>query len=105
MTGNPSKDITLTIPPAYHAVSGALMGLALIGVMYLNLVAALLAGLLVFQLVHILAAAVRIPHLSNRYMRGIAVAMLTVIVVTALIFAGVGIGFLLRQGPDNLATL
>jgi len=81
------------------------MGAVLIAVMQLNLVAALLAGLLVFQLVHMVAGVMRIPRLTNRYARMLSVAILAIVVITALTFLGIGIGVLLRQGPDNLATL
>jgi len=81
------------------------MGLALIAVMELHLVAALLAGLLVFQLVHMLADAVRIPHINNRYAKVLFVALLAIVVVTALTFLGIGIGVFLRRGPDNLVML
>ncbi len=79
------------------------MGLALIAVMELHLVAALLAGLLVFQLVHMLADAVRIPHINNRYAKVLFVALLAIVVVTALTFLGIGIGVFLRRGPEPRA--
>jgi len=81
------------------------MGLTLIAVMQLHLVAALLAGLLVFQLVHMLADAVRIPHINNRYAKVLFVTLLAIVVVTALTFLGIGTGVFLRRGPDNLVTL
>src|SRR5687768_12293490 len=73
--------------------------------MQLHLVAALLAGLLVFQLVHMLAEAVRIPYLHSRYAKLLFVALLAVLVVTALTLLGVGIGVFLRKGPDNLSSM
>lgn len=88
-----------------HLASWILMGGALLVVMHLHLLAALLAGLLVFQLVHIMAHAVRIPYLNNRYAKLVFVALIGAIVVTAFVFGGVGIGIFLRRGPDNLATM
>ncbi|MBI3897307.1 MAG: AI-2E family transporter [Gammaproteobacteria bacterium] len=81
------------------------MGVGMIAVIGLHLVAALIAGLLVFQLVHMLSAAVRIPYIGNRYAKVLFVAVLAIIVVTVLALAGVGVGVFLRRGPDNLALL
>jgi len=81
------------------------MGIALFAVLALHLLAALLAGLLVFQLVHMLAGAVHIPYLRHRYAKILFVTMLGVLVVSILSFAGIGIGVFLRKGPDNLATM
>ncbi len=90
---------------SHYIASSALMGVALIAVMQLRLLAALLAGLLVFQLVHMSARVVRIPYVDNRRAKVLFVAVLAIVVVTALTFAGVGIGVFLRKGPDNLAAM
>ncbi len=106
MTFNTKKATSvIPIPYPYQIASWILMGLALLAVMQLRLLAALLAGLLVFQLVHMLAGAVRIPYLNNRYAKVLFVAVLATIVVATLTLAGVGIGIFLRKGPDNLATM
>jgi predicted PurR-regulated permease PerM len=94
-----------SIPFSFRLASWILAGLALLAVMQLHLVAALLAGLLVFQLVHMLAEAVRIPFLHSRDAKLLFVALLAVLVVTALTLAGVGIGVFLRKGPDNLSAM
>ncbi len=106
MRANTDKEINIVpIPLSYHVASWILMGLALLAVMELHLLASLLAGLLVFQLVHMLAGAVRVPYLSNRYVKLLFVAILAILVVSALTFAGIGIDVFLRKGPDNLATM
>lgn len=105
MTGNPDKEVRAPIPLSYHVASGILMGAVLLVVMELNLVAALLAGLLVFNLVHMLAGAVRIPYLNNRYGKVLFVAVLSMVVIAVLVLIGVGIGSLLRRGPDSVATM
>ncbi len=105
MTSRTNKNGTPAIPLAYHVATGVLMGLGLIAVMQLRLVAALLAGLLVFQLVHMLADAVRIPHINNRYAKLLFVTLLAIIVIAVLTSLGIGIGVFLRRGPDNLVTL
>src|SRR5438876_371206 len=103
MTTNSDKAAKPPIPLRFHVASATLMGMGLLAVIQLHLVAALLAGLLVFQLVHMLAGAVRIPYLNNRYMKLLLVAFLAIIVVTVLGLIGIGIGTFLRKGPDNLA--
>lgn len=81
------------------------MGIALLAVLQLHLLTTLLAGLLVFQLVHSLAGALRIPYLTGRHTKILLVAVLAVVVVALLVLAGLGIGLFLRRGPDNLVTL
>jgi len=90
---------------SYQLASWVLMGVALVTVIQLHLIAALLAGLLVFQIVQILARAIRIPYLNNRHAKVLFVAVLAIIVVSALTLAGIGIGVFLRLGPDNLSTM
>lgn len=96
---------SVPIPYSYHIASWILAGIALLAVLHLHLVAPLLAGLLVFQLVHLLAEAIRIPYLHSRYAKILFVSLLGILVVTALILAGIGIGIFLRKGPDNLSTM
>jgi len=93
------------IPFKFQVASWILAAIAVVGSMALHLVAALLAGLLVFQLVHMLSVAVRVPYLHSRYAKLLFVALLAAIVITALTLAGVGIGVFLRKGPDNLSTM
>ena len=93
------------ISRAYHIASLLLMGAALVLVLHLRLLAALLSGLLVYQLVHMTARAVRVPYLTHRYAKLLIVALIAAVVVTAFTLAGVGIGVFLRRGPDNLATM
>ncbi len=106
MTTNSNNSLDPTqIPFRYHVATWLLTGFALLLIMQLRMVAALLAGLLVFQLVHMLAGAIRIPYLNNRAAKVLFVAILAIVVVTALVLAGIGIGVFLRKGPDNLATM
>jgi predicted PurR-regulated permease PerM len=89
-----------------HALASWLLaGLTLVVVMQLHLVAALFAGLLVFQLVHALSGALRIPYLTSRSAKILFVALLAMIVVALLVLAGIGVAIFLRRGPDNLALL
>lgn len=93
------------IPISYHVATWVLMGFALFAVLALHLLAALLAGLLVFQLVHILASALRVPFITSRNTKIVVVALLATVTVTLLVLGTVGIVVFLRKGPDNLATL
>ena len=101
----PTEDRGAPIPLAYDIASWVLMGLALLAVLALHLVAALVAGLLVFQLVHILAAALRVPFITSRNTKIVVVALLATVTVALLILGSIGIAVFLRKGPDNLATL
>ena len=81
------------------------MGLALLCVVLLKLIAVLIAGLLTFQLVHMLAKLAHVTRLNHRGSKLLSVALLAVLVVTGLTLAGVGIGVFLRMGPDNLSGM
>jgi predicted PurR-regulated permease PerM len=100
-----NQQIRAPIPRSYQIASALLMGIVLLCVIKFQLVAALFAGLLVFQIVHLLADAVRVPRVDNRYVKLASVAVLATLVVTILVLAGVGIAVFLRRGPENLATL
>lgn len=89
----------------YHVSTWILMGAALVAVLSLHLLAALLAGLLVFHLVHILEAALRVPFIPGRKLKIMVVALLAAVTVALLVLGSIGIGVFLRKGPDNLATL
>jgi predicted PurR-regulated permease PerM len=108
MKSHTEKDIHAPVAPigrSHHVASWVLMGMTLLGVLYLHLLAAMLAGLLVFQLVHMLSSAIRIPYIGKYNAKVLFVFVLAVIVVVALTFAGIGISVFLRKGPDNLSTM
>lgn len=82
-----------------------LAGITLIVVLKFHLLASLFAGLLVFELVHVLVPALRLSHLVGKRAKLLAVALLTAMVVgllTLVIFWGMA---LLRNGSDNLPQL
>lgn len=81
------------------------MGLALLCVVLLKLIAVLIAGLLTFQLVHMLAMLAHVTRLNHRGSKLLSVALLAALVVTGLTLVGVGIGVFLRMGPDNLSGM
>lgn len=92
-------------PASYDVAAWILMGLALLGVILLHLVAVLIAGLLTFQLVQMLAKLAHVTRLNHRGAKLLSVALLAVLVVTGLTLVGVGIGVFLRTGPDNLSGM
>ena len=63
------------------ALSLAAAALAMVAVLYLHLLTALLAGLLVYELVHVLAARLRVASLGRESAKVVAVVLLAVIVV------------------------
>ena len=92
-------------PLSENIAAWVLMGLALIAILQLHLLAALLAGLLVYQLVHLLASALHIPFITSRNTKIAVVALLAMATISLLVLGGIGITVFLRKGPDNLATL
>ena len=94
-----------SIPFNYHVASWILMGLALLGTLAFHLLASLLAGLLVFQLVHILSSLLRVSFINSRSVKIVVVAFLAAVIVALLVLGSVGIAVFIRKGPDNLATL
>lgn len=71
----------------------------------IHLFAALLAGLLVHELVHALGGIFKLGAISRHGAKMVAVALLTVLVVLLLTAAVVGIGSVLRHGSDSLPAL
>ena len=70
----------------------------------LGLVVTLLSGLLVFQLTHLLASTVE-GRLPPGRARAIAVIVLSAIIISALVLAGIGVASFFRNetgGPDAL---
>ena len=81
-----------------------LIGLAMLLVLKLHLLPALLAGLLVYELVHILT-----PHIERRLpgtrAKLIAIALLATIIVGLLSFAGAGLVAFFRSEHGSLTVL
>ena len=88
-------------PTRYEIAAWILAGLALFFVLYLHLLPALLAGLLVYELVHILVPRLKIVRLGHKWTKVLAVALLAVIVVTLLTAAIVGLLALLRSDTGS----
>ena len=82
-----------------------LTGLALFLVLYLHLLPALLAGLLVYELVHALAPPLRLIRLQESRGKLVAVALISAIVVAALTFGVLGAIAFFRSDAGSLSTL
>lgn len=100
---------SLAPPATIHEVAAwLLMGFALFFVVKFSLLPALLSGLLVYQLVHIIT-----PFISRRFpskrpsnrAKFLAVGLLVVIVVSLLSFAGAGLTAFLRSDASGLNML
>jgi predicted PurR-regulated permease PerM len=81
-----------------------LAGIALLGALKTGLLASLLAGLMVYELVHVLAprSGIRVTHHTGKIMIVSLLATLIVVVIGAGIL---GLVSLLSGGPDSLAIL
>ena len=92
-------------PSASETASWILAGLALFLVLRLHLLSALLGGLAVYELVHILGR--KLPFIRGRREAGkrLAVALLAVFIVAALALVVVGILTFFRSGPGSLPGL
>jgi predicted PurR-regulated permease PerM len=92
-------------PSAFEIASFILAAAALFLVLHLHLLAALVGGLAVYELVHILAR--KLPFIQGRRDAGkfLAIALLAVFIVTALTFLIVGVIAFFRSGQGSLTAL
>src|SRR5262245_30844287 len=89
----------------YDIAAWILAGVSLVLILSLHLLPALLAGLLVYELVHILAPRLKVVRIHQEYGKLVAVAMLAIVVVTGIILATIGIMAFLRSEAGNLPRL
>jgi predicted PurR-regulated permease PerM len=101
MTTTPNTRVARLSDIAALLISGA----ALLLVLALRLLPALLAGLLVYELVHILAPRLRIPRIHRGRAKLAAVALLAVGVVVLLTLAVAGIAAFARSEAGSLPAL
>ena len=83
------------------AITAALLLLLL----HLKMLSALLAGLLVYELVHVLANRLKLSSISRNNAKLVSVALLTGTVVVLLILVILGLASALRHGNDSLPAL
>ena len=97
-------DTYVSKPSSVEIASWVLIGVALLLVLRLHLLTALLSGLLVFELVHMIA-----PRLQRRFFgrrpRMVAVALLAAVIVGLITAAVVGIIVFLRSEAGSLPSL
>lgn len=96
---------TATISPRLELATQVLTGLALLAALQFRLLASLLAGLLVYQLVHSLAPGHGSRLVRRRTGKIIVVALLAILVIAAIGAAILGLISLLSSGPENLSAL
>jgi len=92
-------------PSGYEIAAWVLSGTALFFVLRLHLLPALLAGLLVYELVHILAPLLHITRLTGKRDKVIVVALLAVIVVMVLVILIWWVIHYLRSEPGSISEL
>lgn len=105
---NKTQESTTTKATGYDISAWLLTGFALFFVLKFSLLPALLAGLLVYQLVHMIT-----PYISRRfpskrrsnYSKLWAVGILVVIIVSLLSLAGAGLMAFLRSDAGSLTVL
>src|SRR5215211_2007920 len=95
----------VTSSPRLEIITQVLTGLALLGALQFHLLASLLAGLLVYELVHLLAPSHSSTFVHRRTGKIIVVALLAVVVIAATGAAILGLIALVSSGHDNLAVL
>jgi predicted PurR-regulated permease PerM len=92
-------------PTRYEIAAWILAGVALTAVLLLHLLPALLAGLLVYELVHILAPRLRIWRMTHNWSKVMAVTVLTIIVILIITLIIVGVISVLRTDVGSLSAL
>jgi predicted PurR-regulated permease PerM len=90
---------------AYDVAAWLLAAVALLGVLLLHLLPALLAGLLVYELVHLLAPRLKIVRLRQEQGKLAAVAILALVVAIFLTLAVVGSMAFFHSEAGSLPTL
>lgn len=100
-------DPATVAPPAlrHDVAAWALMGIALLFTLQANLLPALLAGLLMHELVHILTPQLRSRHVSEEVAKAAAVLVLSLIIGLLGWLAVSGLLVSLRNGYDSLPEL
>ena len=89
----------------YEIAAWISTGLTLILVLRLQLLTALLGGLLVYELVHVLARSLIIRRLTSTRARMVAVVLLSVVIITVITLAVLGIVAFLRSDAGSLTAL
>jgi len=102
--GSTLNRLFLSTSPQPTVASWILTGIAMFLVLRLHLLSALLAGLLVYELVHLLAPRVE-KRLTNKASRLVALAALSIFTIIILTFLTFGTLAFFRSDIGNLQTL
>jgi predicted PurR-regulated permease PerM len=97
--------VAQTAPTRTEIASWIIAAVALVLVLRLHLLPALLAGLLVFELVHMLAPKLRIVRVGEKRQKVIAVALLAAVIVLLITAAIFGAIAFFRSDVGSLAAL
>jgi len=89
----------------YVLAASILTGVALLGVLQLGLLAAFLAAVLVYELVHVVAGRLRVGRLTHRGAKFIALAALSVAFILLLTTGIMGLTSLFTDSSDNVIVL
>ncbi len=99
------KDKDRSGPGRHEITAWILAGAALFLVLHLHLLPAFLTGLLVYELVHILAPLLRITRLSKKRAKLAVIALLASLIIVALTILIWGAVLFFRSEPESIATL
>jgi hypothetical protein len=101
---HPLSRVAVSPTRGLETTTQLLAGAALLGALKIGLLASLLAGLLVYELVHVLAprSSIRVTRRTGKIIIISRLATLVVVVIGAEIL---GLVSLLSGGPDSLAIL
>src|SRR5829696_9071551 len=91
--------------PRLELAAQVVTGLTLLGTLQFHLLGSLLAGLLVYELVHLLAPSHSSTFVHRRTGKIIVVALLAIFVIAAIGAAILGLISLLSSGSENLSVL
>src|SRR3954449_13174699 len=99
------RPAVISRPTRYEIAAWIVSGIILTAVLVLHLLPALLAGLLVYELVHILAPRLRIWRMTHDWSKVLAVTFLTVIVILLVTLIILGIVSVLRTDVGSISAL
>src|SRR5215467_10824922 len=95
---------SMTDAAKYRLAAQIFMAVALFGILGLHILSALLAGLLIFQIVQTMTPFLRRLGIQRRWSRAIALAVPAILFGVAIIAAVAGLVTLVT-GPDSLVVL
>ncbi|MEO5359652.1 MAG: AI-2E family transporter [Nitrospirota bacterium] len=98
----PANEIVIS---NYDIAAWVIVVILLFLVINLHLLSALLSGLLVFELIHVLSNKIKVKGLTSRASKMIVVALLGIVVVTVVLLVSLGIAGFFRGSSGNVQVL